>query len=40
MGNVFYTLWFDELPEEELDVEAWKSCVLKLLILFSPWKCP
>lgn len=39
MGHV-YTLWFDELPEEELGRTGWKSCYADVAALFSPWKCP
>lgn len=40
MGHV-HTLWFDELPEEELGRTGWKSCcadvaVLMLLLCFRP----
>lgn len=35
MGHGFYILWFDELPEEELGVKVWKSCVLKFFLLRS-----
>lgn len=35
MGHV-YTLWFDELPEEEVGAKGWKSCCSEIADLFPP----
>lgn len=35
MGHV-YTLWFDELPEEEVGVKGWKSCCSEIADLLPP----